>query len=44
LDQWHRLHRASPEVEDWFAGYIGGALPLPWDNSPTADLKKWLMA
>jgi len=25
----------SPEVAEWFAGYIGGILPLPWDEDPT---------
>lgn len=34
----------SPEVDAWYAGYIGGILPRPWDEDPTADLKKWLTA
>lgn len=34
----------SPEVRAWYEGYIGGILPLPWDDNPTADLKKWLNA
>ncbi len=28
----------SPEVAEWFAGYIGGILPLPWDEDPTEQL------
>lgn len=34
----------SPEVRAWYADYIGGVLPLPWTEDPTADLEKWLTA
>ncbi|MFO7689021.1 MAG: MetQ/NlpA family ABC transporter substrate-binding protein [Cryobacterium sp.] len=32
----------SPEVAEWYAGYIGGILPLPWDEDPTEQLPLWL--
>ncbi|TFD47732.1 hypothetical protein E3T55_14295 [Cryobacterium frigoriphilum] len=32
----------SPEVAQWYAGYIGGILPLPWDENPTEQLPLWL--
>ena len=31
----------SDEVKEWFKGYLGGALPTPWDRDPAADLKAW---
>lgn len=31
----------SDEVKEWFAGYLGGVLPTPWDRDPAADLKEW---
>ncbi|KGJ72113.1 YaeC family lipoprotein [Cryobacterium roopkundense] len=34
----------SPEVRAWYEGYIGGILPLPWEEDPTAELEKWLSA
>jgi D-methionine transport system substrate-binding protein len=28
----------SPEVKAWFASYLGGILPTPWDQDPAADI------
>lgn len=31
----------SEEVKAWFASYLGGVLPTPWDRDPIADAAKW---
>ncbi|MCC9194976.1 MetQ/NlpA family ABC transporter substrate-binding protein [Arthrobacter sp. zg-Y916] len=31
----------SPEVREWFAGYMHGVLPTPWDADPLEDLSSW---
>ena len=31
----------SPEVRDWFANYMGGVLPTPWDIDPLEELDSW---
>ncbi len=31
----------SPEVREWFEGYLDGLLPTPWDVDPLAELDSW---
>lgn len=34
----------SGEVRAWFAGYMGGVLPTPWDTDPLDELTRWWQA
>lgn len=34
----------SEEVRGWFADYMGGVLPTPWDTDPLDELPKWWQA
>ncbi|MBD8042211.1 hypothetical protein H9638_00125 [Arthrobacter sp. Sa2BUA2] len=34
----------SPEVKEWFAGYMDGVLPTPWDADPLEELDSWWQA
>lgn len=34
----------SEEVRGWFADYMGGVLPTPWDADPLDELSKWWQA
>ena len=34
----------SEEVREWFAGYMGGVLPTPWDTDPLDELNQWWQA
>ena len=34
----------SDEVRQWFADYMGGVLPTPWDTDPLDELSQWWQA
>ncbi|MET4060689.1 D-methionine transport system substrate-binding protein [Arthrobacter sp. UYP6] len=34
----------SGEVRQWFADYMGGVLPTPWDTDPLDELSQWWQA